>query len=147
MGVKRFYNFTTTNNISVAPFPGCRRYTVLHWGLRFHNVWWLWSFFWGYLHFHPSHGDNCCGHASFCHWFHWMLCHHSRKPLWPGHGKLESSTPNFHIYSFDDFSLRIFPDCSCLIFLQFSAVLLLVFATEVVVVVLGYIYRAKVGNN
>lgn len=30
-------------------------------------------------------------------------------------------------------------------FLQFSVVLLLVFATEVVVVVLGYIYRAKVG--
>lgn len=57
---------------------------------------------------------------------------------------VKSDTPHFHIYS--SFLFGIFHDCSCLIFLQFSAVLLLVFATEVVVVVLGYIYRAKVRN-
>lgn len=110
-------NFRTTNNIFVAPFPGCRRYTVLHWGLCFYYIWWLWSFFWGYLHFHPCHGDNCCWHASFCHWFHWLLCHHSRKPLRPGHGKLESDTPHFNIYR------AAFYTETFLIVLDFSTVL------------------------
>lgn len=37
--------------------------------------------------------------------------------------------------------------CNLFVSLQFAAILLLVFVTECVVVVLGYIYRAKVNRS
>lgn len=113
---------------------------MLHWRLCIHHVWWLWPLLRRHIHSNSCCGNHSCGNSALYHRLDWVLRNHTRKLLWSGDGEC-GQTICFKWWVY----LHNTQDLICSHF-QFAAILLLVFVTECVVVVLGYIYRAKVNT-